>query len=165
MKFPRTGSTLAIALSALIFAFGAASTARADTDAVSGKPFPLIIADAGYDTSEARQALAAIGGALSTGEARTMLRFFHSKVFLTLLSGENGYYSAEQSYFILRNFFAAHNSAGFSWTGTNLSDQSAWGVGTLRYLKRGQRGNAQVFVSLTRGDQGWRINQLTIAKR
>jgi len=165
MKFPRTGSTLAIALSALICAFGAASPARAGTDAVPGDPLPWMLADAGNDTSEARQALGAIDAALSTGEARAMLRFFHTKVFLTLLSGENGYYSAEQSYFILRNFFAAHNSTGFSWTGANLSERSAWGVGTLRYLKPGQRGNAQVFVSLTRGDQGWRINQLTIAQR
>ena len=117
------------------------------------------------DLSDARRLLTRIEGALATGDSRSLLPFLNAKMFLTLFTGESGYYSAEQAAFILRNFFHTHSSIGCSFHNTNVGDDSAFGVGTLTFVKRGQRGSAQVFVSLAAGKGGWRITQITVAQR
>ncbi|MBL0173804.1 MAG: DUF4783 domain-containing protein [Ignavibacteria bacterium] len=117
------------------------------------------------DLSDARRLLTRIEGALASGDSRSLLPFLNAKMFLTLFTGESGYYSAEQAAFILRNFFHTHSSIGCSFHNTNVGDDSAFGVGTLTFVKRGQRGSAQVFVSLAAGKGGWRITQITVAQR
>lgn len=117
------------------------------------------------DEQGARQSLTAIAEALAHGDTKGLQRYFSGKVFLTLPTGENGYYSGEQSFFILRNFLSVHTPFAFEFTTTNVSSESVYGVGALKYTKRGQRGTAQVFVSLAASDRGWRINQITIAQR
>ncbi|MDH7515765.1 MAG: DUF4783 domain-containing protein [Bacteroidota bacterium] len=117
------------------------------------------------DSSAVRKVFSAAEAAIAGGELQGITGFLHAKVFLTLATGENGYYSAEQTLFILRNFFRQHAPLGFSFGNTKIGAESAYGVGFLRYVKRGQQGTAQVFLSLTRTEQGWRIDQITIARR
>ena len=119
----------------------------------------------GRNNDAAKQVLSAVSDAFAAADTKTLRQYLNSKVFLTLFTGESGYFSSEQSFFILRNFLSAHVPFSFGFTNTNIGTESAYGVGTLRYMKRGHRAAAQVFVSLTLSDQGWRINQVTIAQR
>jgi hypothetical protein len=117
------------------------------------------------DAVEARRLLVRVGEAIASGDSRSISAQLNAKVFLTLFTGESGYYSAEQATYILRNFFQAHIAVSFSFHNTNVTGESAFGVGTLTFTKRGQRGSAQVFISLAAGKQSWRITQITVAQR
>jgi hypothetical protein len=139
----------------------------------AGQPEPRVTRDAVHfvsipqekDLSDARRLLTRIEGALASGDSRALLPLLNAKMFLTLFTGESGYYSAEQTAFILRNFFHTHASIGCTFHNTNVGDDNAFGVGTMTFIKRGQRGSAQVFVSLAAGKNGWRITQITVAQR
>ena len=117
------------------------------------------------DASDARRLLTRIAEAIAAGDSRSISAQLNMKVFLTLFTGESGYYSAEQTTYILRNFFQTHSAASFSFHNTNVTGESAFGVGTFAFTKRGQRGSAQVFISLAAGKQSWRITQITVAQR
>jgi hypothetical protein len=117
------------------------------------------------DASEARRLLTRIADAIAAGDSRSIGAQLNTKVFLTLFTGESGYYSAEQTTYILRNFFQTHSAASFAFHNTNVTGESAFGVGTFAFTKRAQRGSAQVFISLAAGKQSWRITQITVAQR
>ena len=117
------------------------------------------------DVPDARKLLTRIAEAFASGDSRSIGTQLNPKVFLTLFTGENGYYSAEQTTFILRNFFNTHAAVTFSFHNTNVTGESAFGVGTFLFMKRGQRGTAQVFISIAAGKPSWRITQITVAQR
>ncbi len=118
------------------------------------------------DTERARSALRTIEDAIQQRDVQLLARSFSSKVYITLFTGENGWYSAEQSYFILRNFFSTHTPLSLSLTPSGAASGTPYGVGTLLYMSRGRRSSAQIFVSLVRTDSGdFRLNQITVASR
>jgi hypothetical protein len=132
---------------------GAAASARAECRAPDG------------DTKRAAAILKDVEAALSRGDAQGIAKYFARKVYLNLFSGENGYYSSEQSFFILKNFLQLHRPVSFSFSTSAANADSPYGVGTLAYSRRGQRGSLQVFVSLTAADRDWKINQFTAVAR
>lgn len=118
------------------------------------------------EAARARTAIRSIEDAITQRDLQQLARSFSSKVYLTLFTGENGWYSAEQSYFILRNFFATHTPLSLVLTPSGGAGGAPYGVGTLHYMTRGRRASAQIFVSLVRGENGeFKLNQITIASR
>ncbi len=113
----------------------------------------------------AKQVLDRIETSIAENNIKALSPFFGSKVFLSLLNGKEGYFSAEQCFLILKNFFLNYSPVSFSFSNTAAESANPYGVGTLHYINRGQRGKAQLFVSLTHNLNDWRISQITIANR
>ena len=103
--------------------------------------------------------------ALAHGDARMVSRYFPLKVYLNLFTGENAYYSREQGAMILRNYFASYQPVSFTYTGINRKGRNPYGVGTLSFIHQGRRGTAQVYLSLTGTQDGWKIGHITISRR
>ena len=103
--------------------------------------------------------------AISAGNVNTIRAFLAKKVFLNLFTGENGLYSSDQSYFILKNFFSNQPVKSFVITRRADSADSPYAVGILRFRKSGMKSTAQVFISLTETNGEWAVNQITIALR
>lgn len=116
-------------------------------------------------SEDARQLLNHVQKSIAENNPDALQRYFASKVYLSLLTGKEGYFSAEQSYFIIRNFFLSYTPIGFSYSNSTAESDNPYGVGTLQYVARGQHGKAQLFVSLARVKNDWRISQITVTNR
>ncbi len=101
----------------------------------------------------------------SRGDVRPMSKYFASKVFLNLFTGENGYFSDEHSTVIMKNFLATFQPVSFSFSSINRAGMNPYGVGAFTFMRRGQRGTSQVFLSLTSAQGEWRIVQITVTRR
>jgi hypothetical protein len=117
------------------------------------------------DSEAAEKTLEKIERAMQTADIRSLSGYFSSRVYLNLPSGEKGYYSAEQTFFIIKGFFQSYSPVSFAFSNSRAQGDCPYGMGTLAYIKVGQRGKLQVFVSLRDVNHQWKINQITIAQR
>lgn len=117
------------------------------------------------DGESAKDILEQIRQSIAENNPRGLQRYFSSKVYISLLTGKEGYFSAEQSYFIIKSFFLTYTPVAFTYSNSTTESDNPYGVGTLQYVTRGKQGKAQLFVSLTRTETDWRIGQITITDR
>ena len=114
---------------------------------------------------EAKEVLDEIEDAFKSGNVSVLRGLLAKKVFLNLFTGQNGLYSKDQTYFIMKNFFSNQPVKTFSFTRRADSADSPYAVGILKFRKPGMRSAAQVFISLTELQNEWVVNQITIALR
>jgi hypothetical protein len=113
----------------------------------------------------AREILMGAKDALASGNVTFLRNHLGQRVYLNLFTGTNGYYSRHQAYMILQSFFSAWPPISFSFSSRNFSTANPYGFGPLTYERRGRRGVAELFLSLTMIDDRWVINQVTISTR
>ncbi len=114
---------------------------------------------------EAKEVFNQIEEAFTNGNVNMLRAFLGKKIFVNLFTGENGLFSNDQTYFIMKKFFFDQPIKVFSFTRKASGADSPYGVGILKFRKPGMRSTAQVFISLTEMDDEWVINQITIALR
>jgi hypothetical protein len=114
---------------------------------------------------EARDILMGAKDALSSGNVAFLRNHLAGRVYLNLLNGTNGYYSKEQAYIILTSFFESWVPISFSFSSRNFSIANPYGFGPLNFERRGRRGMAELFLSLTRAGDHWHISQITVSAR
>ncbi len=88
--------------------------------------------------------------------------FFSSKNYLSLSNGTNGYFSANQSFYVIKDFLSVYQPINFKLNLVNSDSNTPFASGTLKYSSNGIRGIALVYISLTQIDNHWRISQITI---
>jgi len=89
-------------------------------------------------------------------------KYFSGKNYLSLTNGSNGYYSANQSYYVIKDFLSIYQPISFKLNNTVIDTNNPFASGTLKYNNKGIRGTATVFISLQFLDSQWRISQITI---
>lgn len=123
---------------------------------------PLTVISQEQKSREAEKLFIKIEDGLNSGAVDKFSNFFSGKNFLSLSNGNNGYYSANQSYYVIKDFFSVYQPVSFKLTNTVTETTSPFASGTLRYNNKGIRGTAMVFISLQYSDNQWRISQITI---
>lgn len=113
--------------------------------------------------NEIRELFKKIESAFDKFDIGTLSSYFSSKVYLNFFTGENGYFSSNQTYYILKKFFGEYKVISFSYSSTSLSTTNPYAIGHYQYVQRGLKGTAQIFISLHNTDQGFRINQITVS--
>jgi len=99
---------------------------------------------------------------LGSGSVDIFSGSFSNKNFLSLSSGNTGYYSANQSYYVIKDFLSIHQPISFKFTNIVTETNNPFASGILRYNNKGIRGTAMVFVALQFIGNQWRISQITI---
>jgi hypothetical protein len=99
---------------------------------------------------------------LNSGSVDKFSNFFSSKNYLSLTSGVNGYYSANQSYYVLKDFLSIYQPISFKFTNLVSESGNPFAAGVLKYSNNGIRGTAKVFVTLHLIDNQLRVSQITI---
>lgn len=89
-------------------------------------------------------------------------KYFSGKNYISLTSGNSGYYSGNQSYYVIKDFLSVYQPISFKLTNTVLDSNNPFASGILKYNNKGIRGTATVFISLQYADNQWRISQITI---
>ena len=106
-----------------------------------------------------------IESACGNGDPNQFNPLLASKIYLNFFTGENGHFSANQAYFILRKFFAEHRAISCSLPTRSVHSPGPYATGQIQYLYRGTRYTAQIYTALTRADGGWLLTHLTISQR
>ncbi len=88
--------------------------------------------------------------------------YFSSRNYLSLIGGTAGYYSSNQTYYVIKDFFSINQPLTFKITNIVSDPVSPFAAGSLRFINRGIRSTATVFISLQWIDHQWRISQITI---
>jgi hypothetical protein len=99
---------------------------------------------------------------MKSGSVDKFSIYFGSRNYISLINGSNGYYSANQSYYVLKDFLSVYQPISFKITNMVIDTNNPFAAGVLKYNSKGIRGSATVFITLGLQDDQWRITQITI---
>jgi len=99
---------------------------------------------------------------LNSGSIDKFSKYFSSKNYLSLAGGNSGYFSANQSYYVIKDFLSIYQPISFKLSNSITETNNPFASGILKYNNKGIRGSATVFISLQFLDDQWRISQITI---
>ena len=111
---------------------------------------------------EAQKVFMRIEEGINTGAVDKFSNYFSAKNYFSFNGGTTGYYSANQSYYVIKDFLSIYQTISFKLTNIVTDTATPFASGNLRYNNKGIRGNAIVFISLQLIDNNWRISQITI---
>jgi len=111
---------------------------------------------------EANLLLIKIEEGLNSGAVDKFSKYFAGKNYISLTNGSSGYYSSNQSYYVIKDFLSIFQPISFKITNKVKDSNNPFASGTLKYNNKGIRGTATVFISLQYIESQWRISQITI---
>ena len=103
-----------------------------------------------------------IENAIRNGDVATISTYLGPQTYFSLTNGINGYYSSNQAYYVLEDFFKLYRVTKFKFDNIKTDTSDPYATGTYHYDYRGRRSSAQVYISLTKTGKNWNISQLTI---
>lgn len=103
-----------------------------------------------------------IESGFNANNAAAISRHFSPQVFVNLPNGQSGYYSGNQSHYILQNYLSGRRIQSFSLQQSGGSDTAPSASGQGRAEVRGSVEKIQVYVSLSRIGDRWMVTQLSI---
>ncbi len=103
-----------------------------------------------------------IESGISIGKASSISAYLSSQTYLSLTNGISGYYSSNQAYYILEDFFKIHRVISFKLQNVKTDENLPYATGIYYFDHRGRRGTARVYISLNKSGSNWKISQLTI---
>lgn len=100
--------------------------------------------------------------AIRNADVVTISRFLGPQTYFSFTNGINGYYSSNQAFYVLEEFFKIYRVTKFKFDTIRAGRSNPYATGTYHYDNRGRRNTAQVYISLTKTGKNWNISQLTI---
>lgn len=91
-----------------------------------------------------------------------LAKFINSTTYFSLMGNINGYYTTNQAFYLLEDFFKIYKVQLFKFNQVNSFENNPYATGTLYYESKGRKSKAQVYVSLKRIGENWIITQLSI---
>ena len=107
-------------------------------------------------------ALASIEQGIKIGKVSELSHFVDNQIYLNLSNGITGYYSSNQAYYVLADFFKSHRmiSIDFDNSLANISNPIA--IGNCQYLSDDKQESGQLYISLKFINNKWKLTQITI---
>jgi hypothetical protein len=113
-------------------------------------------------SKEAMKIFALAEEGLATGSVDKFSSSFSERCYLSLKNGISGYYSSNQAYYVLKDFFSIYQPVSFRLNNTVTETPVPFAWGTFKFISRGIRGISNVFISLQRVENHYCISQITI---
>ena len=111
---------------------------------------------------EQRKIFDRIRDGMNSGNIAALSQFFGSQVLCNLRDGESGYYSANQAFYLLENYFRVRKIVSFGLSTIGDSDTNPYATGSATFNVKGTREVAQVYISLSLAGDRWVITQINI---
>ena len=99
---------------------------------------------------------------VKTGAVKEFSDYLYSETYISLETGVASYFSANQSFYILKEYLTHYKPINFKLIKISSNNETHFAIGKLVYSKNGIRGESQVFVSLKLENENWKIYQITI---
>jgi hypothetical protein len=88
--------------------------------------------------------------------------YLSSHIYLSFLNGVSGYYSANQAYYVLENFFKEYKVTSFKFDSFNFNTITPFAKGTYNYEHKGNRSESKVYITMKLTGKSWKITQISI---
>ncbi|MEI7811214.1 MAG: DUF4783 domain-containing protein [Ignavibacteria bacterium] len=99
---------------------------------------------------------------ISFREIEKFSRFFGAQTYLSLTNGNPGYYSPNQVFYILQDYFRIFKPVNFRFITMSDNTDTPYASGYYKYESKGIRGTARIYISLKLTGNNWIISQITI---
>lgn len=96
------------------------------------------------------------------GNVSLFSQYLDSQTFLNLSNSAVGYYSSNQAVYVLQNFINNYQNTKFNYSEIQLNNKNPYAVGVYKYYYKGEKDSANVFISLKKIRNEWKIKQITI---
>lgn len=103
-----------------------------------------------------------IGMGISSGNVSEISGYLNTQTYLSLANGISGYYSSNQAFYVLEDFFNIYKVTAFNFQSVQTSGNMPYATGVYRYYFRGKKDSANVYISLKEIGDTWKITQITI---
>jgi hypothetical protein len=103
-----------------------------------------------------------IESGILTNDVKKISKYFSPQPYISLINGVNGYYSSNQAYYILEDFFTTYKVVSFKIGETKNEESVSYGKGDYYFEKKGKREVAHLYVTLCKSGSKWHITQISI---
>ncbi len=102
-----------------------------------------------------------IESGISGGNVAAISNHFSAQTYLSLSNGVSGYYSSNQAYYVLEDYFKVYQITSFRFNNIRNDETSPYATGVYNYEFKGKRDAARVYISLKKTGNRWKISQIT----
>ncbi|HVO73338.1 MAG TPA: DUF4783 domain-containing protein [Ignavibacteriaceae bacterium] len=103
-----------------------------------------------------------IESGVNGGNVSSISGFFSPQTYFSLSNGTSGYYSSNQAYYVLEDFFKVYQVISCRLKNIQADETNPYATGIYTYDFKGKREKAQVYISLKKSAGTWKISQITI---
>lgn len=103
-----------------------------------------------------------IKSGINTNNVKKFSQYFSSQPYISLVNGVNGYYSSNQAYYIMEDFFNSFKVVSLKMEETKSEGSVSYGKGDYYYEKKGRRQIAHLYITLSKSGNKWYITQISI---
>lgn len=89
-------------------------------------------------------------------------KYFGQQTYFSFSNGINGYYSSNQAFYVVEDFFNLYKVTSFKFDYVKVDKNNSHATGKYNYDNKGQRSTAQVYISIKKIGNNWIITQFTI---
>jgi len=105
--------------------------------------------------------LSEIEDGIAKGNITELFKHLSSHTYFSLTNGIRGYYSSNQAYYILEDFFKIYHVLSFRFHSKQIEEENPYATGIYFYEFKGKRETAQAYISLKNTGKSWKIIQIT----
>jgi hypothetical protein len=109
----------------------------------------------------AKVILTEIERGISKGNVDELSKNLSPQTYFSLSNGTRGYYSSNQAYYILEDFFKMYQVVTFRFQTVQADEGNPYATGIYVYEFKGKRVSAKVYISLKNIGRSWKITQIT----
>jgi hypothetical protein len=99
---------------------------------------------------------------LSEANVGVFSRYFSHQVYVSLPSGERGYFSSNQAHAILQNYVGSRQSQSVRFTTFGEAENIPYATGPGRFVTRSGVETVQIYVALARIGEQWMLSHVSI---
>lgn len=99
---------------------------------------------------------------LLTNDIASFTKHLARHIELNLREDANGFFSSNQTHYILINFFSTRRFHNFQFTKIYLENEAPYATGGGNVIVKGKREIYQVYISLSLQDSRWVITQFNV---
>jgi Domain of unknown function (DUF4783) len=103
-----------------------------------------------------------IESGIAGNDVKMFSQYFSSQPYISLVNGVNGYYSSNQAYYIMEDFFNSFKVISFKMEETKTEGTVSYGKGDYYFEKKGRREVAHLYITLSKSGNKWLITQISI---
>jgi len=111
--------------------------------------------------NSAEVVLTDIENGIAKGNVSAIFSHLNPQTYFSLSNGIRGYYSSNQAYYILEDFFKIYHVISFRFHSIQAEEGTPYATGIYFYEFKGKREAAQVYISLKNTGKSWKIIQIT----
>lgn len=103
-----------------------------------------------------------IESGVKEGKVERIAKYFGQQTYFSFSNGTNGYYSSNQAFYVLEDFFKLYRVTSFKLDHIKTDNNHSYATGKYNYDNKGQRSSAKVYISIKKIGTNWIITQFTI---